>query len=56
MPQPIAGRTGVKTSELSSSSAAMARTVGPPHGIMFITPAPRQTTPERTNGLMPRRL
>ena len=55
MPEPIAGSTGVKTSELSSFSAAMARTVGPPQGIMFITPAPRQTMPDSTSGLMPSR-
>ncbi|MDQ0935824.1 hypothetical protein QFZ49_005796 [Streptomyces turgidiscabies] len=52
-PKPIAGSTGLKTSELSSFSAAMARTVGPPQGTMFITPAPRQTTPDSTRGFIP---
>ena len=40
-------------SPLSASIAAIARAVGPPHGTMFITPAPRQTTPASTSGRMP---
>jgi hypothetical protein len=56
MPAPIAGNIGMNNSAFVRSSDAMARTVGPPHGIMFITPAASATTPVRTIGRMPMRL
>ena len=55
MPASMAGTTGLKMAEESAFSAAMARTVGPPQGMMFITPAPRATTPESTSRFMPSR-
>jgi hypothetical protein len=45
MPAAIAGMAGTNTWALSRCSAAIAAAVGPPHGTMFITPAPSATTP-----------
>ena len=55
MPAAMAGTTGLKMTEESAFSAAIARTVGPPQGRMFMTPALRQTMPDSTSRSMPSR-
>ncbi len=55
MPAAMAGTTGLKITVESAFSAAMARTVGPPQGMMFITPAPSATIPDSTSRSMPSR-
>lgn len=51
----MAGTTGLKITEASALRAAMARAVGPPQGMRFMTPAPRATIPDSTSRLIPRR-
>ncbi len=55
-PNNIAGIMGTKISEGSTCKALAARAVGPPHGVMFMTPPARMMSPAMIRGLMPRRL
>ena len=55
-PAAIAGIIGTKMSDGSTCSALAARAVGPPQGVMFITPPARMIRPAMIRGLMPRRL
>ena len=55
-PASMAGIIGTKMSEGSTCSALAARAVGPPHGVMFITPPARIISPAMMRGLMPMRL
>ncbi|MNI64447.1 hypothetical protein D3C73_1198910 [compost metagenome] len=55
-PKTMAGIIGTKMSEGSTCRALAARAVGPPHGVMFITPPASMIRPAMIRGLMPRRL
>ena len=46
----MAGIMGTKISEGSTCSALAARAVGPPHGVMFITPPARMIRPAMIQG------
>ncbi|MCY1184204.1 hypothetical protein D9M73_248780 [compost metagenome] len=55
-PNSMAGIIGTKMSDGSTCRALAARAVGPPQGVMFITPPARMIRPAMIRGLMPRRL
>ena len=54
-PNAMAGIIGTKMSEGSTCKALAARAVGPPHGVMFMTPPARMIKPAMILGLMPMR-